>query len=90
MKCTAIPGGFICGTRTRRKCSSCGGDRADKQCDYPVTRRVQQAIGHSNATAPTYAGTCDRYLCSTCAVMVAPDIDYCPAHHRASQETKTP
>ena len=36
----------------------------------------------------TKSGTCDRWLCLRCAVSVGSDRDYCPAHHRLSQETK--
>jgi hypothetical protein len=61
-------------SRRDRKCSSCGTYGADKACDYPTK---------------TKSDTCDRALCSRCAVSVGPDRDYCPAHHRLSQETKT-
>lgn len=35
MKCTAVPGGFVCGPSPRRKRCSCG-ELADLECDYPV------------------------------------------------------
>jgi hypothetical protein len=84
VKCAALPGGgYICGTRTRRKCSSCGTYGADRQCDYPV--KVSKVAGGKAS------GTCDRWLCDRCAASVGPDKDYCPPHQRLSQEAaKTP
>lgn len=82
MKCTPILGGFMCGPRPRsHKCSSCGYLSARKQCDYPVKPKLHRKIAKA---------TCDRWLCDRCAVNVGPDRDYCPPHHRLSQETKTP
>lgn len=66
-------GVFICGRSSRKTCSSCGRP-ANKLCDYPVQRR---------GAAP---GTCDRPICSACAVKVGPDKDYCGAHARIAKE----
>lgn len=55
----------------RRSCATPGcGNRADKQCDFPVTRNGKPA-------------TCDRYVCSSCAVSKGRDLDYCPPHARS-------
>lgn len=68
--------GVMCGRSPDKKCSSCGGFGGERLCDYPVTNGK--------------TGTCDRALCKSCAVRVAPNTDYCPAHHRLSQEAKAP
>jgi hypothetical protein len=44
----------------------------EKLCDYPVTRKGKP-------------GTCDRKLCSRCAVNVGPNKDYCPPHARVAK-----
>lgn len=47
--------------------------KSSKLCDYPVTRNGVQ-------------GTCDRPLCSRCAVSQGKDVDYCPEHARVASE----
>jgi len=54
----------------RRSCATPGcANRADKQCDFPVTRNGK-------------VGTCDRFVCSRCAVSKGHDLDFCPPHAR--------
>jgi hypothetical protein len=67
---------FICsrGARWTARCSC--GEKASKQCDFPLKGRAQ-------------GKTCDRHLCSKCAhpqPQVGPDKDYCPAHHALGQQ----
>lgn len=80
MKCTPIPGGFVCGPRTpRKRCStpSCDGT-ATALCDYPVTRKGKE-------------GTCDAKLCSRCRrPQAAPGTDLCQAHDRMSKAAVAP
>jgi hypothetical protein len=61
--------GIVCtrGERAKR-CKACG-DRASRQCDFPLRGK---ATGR----------TCDANLCERCAVVVGPDRDYCPPHAR--------
>lgn len=68
MPCKPLPGGgYACSRGTSRgPCSSCGYVIASKLCDYRLTN----------------GKTCDRKLCSHCAVKRAPTVDYCPAHAR--------
>ena len=66
-----LPGGFTAHVRTsrrpRRRCSNHPCIRwATLECDYPTPARK--------------SGTCDKPLCSTCAVKGGADIDYCPHH----------
>lgn len=72
-----VPGGFAfaCGRGRSRRCSSCKTRTASKLCDFPVTRDGKQ-------------GTCDRALCTRCAVPVGPNRDLCPPHarHQAKQD----
>jgi len=54
-----------------RSCTTPGcTNRADKQCDFRVSRNGK-------------AATCDRYICSRCAVSKGADLDYCGPHARA-------
>jgi hypothetical protein len=59
------------GRSPRRRCSACGIHWADLACDEPDERHR--------------SGTCDRPLCSGCAVHVEPDNDYCPTHETQQQ-----
>jgi hypothetical protein len=34
---------------------------------------------------PMRSGTCDKPLCTRCAVPIAEDVDYCPHHPREQQ-----
>jgi hypothetical protein len=53
-----------------RSCATPGcANRADKQCDFPVTRNGKTA-------------TCDRHICSRCAVSKGSALDFCPPHAR--------
>jgi hypothetical protein len=59
--------------RPRRRCSNV--DRsgpctrwASLECDFPSTKKK--------------SGTCDKPLCTTCAVKMGDDLDYCPSHPR--------
>ena len=57
--------GIMC-TRTRQRTMRCAcGSTATLQCDAPTRRS---------------SGTCDRHLCTACAVEVGPDLHRCPAH----------
>lgn len=72
MKCTFIYDkngrvtGVACGRPSPKKCSVCGKPGANKLCDFILKPENK---------------TCDQPLCSSCAVRVAPNTDYCP-HHR--------
>lgn len=58
---------IICRSRPRRrKCSCCGTRWAERECDYPDLKRK--------------SGTCDKPLCTKCAVKGGDNIDYCPHH----------
>ncbi len=68
-----LPGGgpaFVCGRgrQPRPKCSRCG-KPADKLCDFVIERR--HGGNHR---------TCDKPLCSSCAVSGGRNVDYCPDH----------
>jgi len=74
---TVISGGgvtaIVCtrGHQQHRSCATPGcGNRADKQCDFPVTRGGK-------------AATCDRYICSRCAVSAGRGLDFCGPHARS-------
>jgi hypothetical protein len=73
MPCRFVaPNAIVC-NRERRTCATPGcSKQTRKQCDFPVTRNGK-------------AGTCDRYLCSGCAVSVGPNVDHCPPHARAAK-----
>ncbi len=65
--------GFACGPKREQPkyvCQTCWKRRSERQCDYP--------------TAP--GKTCDKHLCSTCAVRVGPDKDHCPDHQRETEK----
>lgn len=64
--------GIVTVFEQRRSCSSCG-KGATLRCDYPVVPRGRKA------------GTCDRWICSSCATTVGDDLHYCPPHERASR-----
>jgi hypothetical protein len=72
MPCTPVKlaGGqtaIICtGRRPRRKCSVCKERLAQRECDYPDQQRK--------------SGTCDKPLCTRCAVSGGDNIDFCPSH----------
>ena len=58
----------------RRSCSTPNCTRtAELLCDHPVTRKGK-------------VGTCDRPICSRCAVSQGENTDYCQAHGRALKE----
>jgi hypothetical protein len=67
MPCTPFSIGGARGficTRRPRPRCACG-TPASLQCDAPTKRR---------------SGTCDRHLCTACAVEVGPDRHLCPTH----------
>lgn len=77
MPCDTIDlggGGFaiICSRGPKPKpCVVCGA-KSSRLCDFPLKGKK--------------AGkTCDAALCPRHAVRVVKDLDYCPAHHRATQ-----
>ncbi len=73
MPCTpfTLPDGTRGILCSRRPTLRCAcGRAASLQCDALSTRR---------------SGTCDRHLCSRCAVEVGPDRHLCPAHAQAQQ-----
>ena len=51
----------------RRRCSNgqCVA-WAERECDYPAPHRK--------------TGTCDKPLCTKCAVRIAENVDHCPSH----------
>lgn len=71
--------GIFCsrGRGTRKTCSSCQVNRATRACDFPLEGAKK-------------GKTCDRDLCSKCAVKVGrheagtkyagDSLDFCPAH----------
>lgn len=66
------------GRRTRRSCSVPGcTNAATKQCDFPLGGAKK-------------GKTCDRHLCSTCAVVMSrrgrETTDYCPPHAKQARE----
>lgn len=69
MPCEIRGNAFICSRTSRAKpCAVCGRP-GGKLCDFPLTGEK--------------AGkTCDRSLCSKCAVHTGHEIDYCPTHAR--------
>lgn len=72
MECTTItlPGGvraIACrGRRPKPKCSCCKTRTATLECDYK--------IGPGK--------TCDLPLCTSCALRIGDNVDYCPHHRR--------
>lgn len=63
--------GIAClGKRGRRKCSACKTAWADLACDFPDDKKK--------------SGTCDKPLCTKCAVHVGEDLDHCPSHPRGT------
>jgi len=63
---------IVCtGRRGRRQCSACKNAWASLECDYPDAKKK--------------SGTCDKPLCTECAVKMGENLDYCP-HHK----TETP
>lgn len=60
---------FSCGRPKRLPCSSCGAPGATTACTHPVKRAGQPA-------------TCDRKLCSRCAMPAEDGVVRCPAHDR--------
>jgi hypothetical protein len=74
MPCIPIqmPGGataIVCtGRRGRRRCSACKNAWASLECDFPTPSRK--------------SGTCDKPLCTDCAIKMGEDLDYCPHHPR--------
>jgi len=56
--------------RSAARCTSCKTRPASKLCDYPVKRDGKEA-------------TCDRALCTRCAVRSGVNHDNCPPHARA-------
>lgn len=73
MTCHTVPlpdgrRAIVCGTRTRRRCATCG-KSADRLCDWKVT-------GNRKAT-------CDAPICNACTISPAPDKDLFPDHAAA-------
>lgn len=65
--------GIACARGRAVRCSTAGcTNSADLLCDWPVTRKGR-------------VGTCDRRVCSRCALARAPGVDYCAAHAREFQ-----
>ena len=62
---------IICGMRRAKHFCACG-RAGELQCDWKVkTKR---------------SGTCDRYICKSCALHVGPDKHLCPEHQQAYAE----
>jgi hypothetical protein len=66
--------GIACGHESSHTCSSCKRSGARKRCDFPLQ----------------HGGTCDRWLCSSCAIVQSRNgsdtVDFCPAHDRLWKE----
>jgi len=63
-----------------RKCSVCHERVFHFQlCDYPI-HAARTDLCDDGMTVDLPAKTCDKVLCSQCAVHVPPDEDYCPLH----------
>jgi len=66
--------GFVCGRgRFGNNCHLCR-KTAKLQCDFFL---------HAERR------TCDKWLCKSCAVRVAPNTDYCPGHRREESIEKS-
>lgn len=66
-------GGRIIHTlRRAQSCSVCGRSNATIRCDF-------SAPGNKS-------GTCDKWLCRSCAVPRGPNIDWCPDHLTARND----
>jgi hypothetical protein len=63
---------IICGGRHKRQppCITCG-HPSSKLCDFPVVVNGKPR-------------TCDKPICSRCAVSKGPDVDWCQPHERNS------
>lgn len=57
-------------TRGKRPARKCA-------CGRPATLQCDYPVEH---------GTCDEWLCKSCAVHVGHNRDYCPSHPRAQSE----
>lgn len=64
---------IICGTRGPRKYCACG-RAADLLCDWKVSGKK--------------SGTCDKPICKSHALNVAPDRDLCSEHQKAFESWK--
>lgn len=66
---------IVCGRGRRaptKRCSACNHYLASLECDFPT---------------PTHkSGTCDRALCSNCAVHISGNRDHCPHHPPPDQQ----
>lgn len=75
--------GFVCGPAPRgRNCSACGRfvrGRDVLLCDYPSDKKKR----FGTVARPRNSKTCDKPLCSSCAVHVGLNRDYCPSHKEA-------
>lgn len=56
---------IVCVRRAKSYCSC--GRVSTKLCDFPLT-------------GPKTGKTCDRNICSSCAVNINRNVDYCPTH----------
>lgn len=61
---------IICGPRQRAR-RSCGAP-ANRLCDFAQPQKA--------------SGTCDKPLCTNCAVSAGPDRDFCPDHALAGAQ----
>jgi hypothetical protein len=59
---------------SQKRCFYCGRP-APKLCDFKFTVKVGKLAGKTWKT-------CDKPLCTTCAVHQEPDTDYCEPHAR--------
>lgn len=74
MRCTFLGNGVIV----------CGSSKRLQRC------QVSGCHEHSSKQCdfPVKGGTCDRYLCGSHAVRLGPNVDYCPAHARADEDSE--
>lgn len=71
---------IVCGLRATKKFCHCG-RAAAFLCDWKVRAGIHLVSGHETKT-------CDRPLCRTHAVEVAPEKHLCPEHNKAWQAWK--
>jgi len=84
MKCrTASIGGvtaIVCSRRPRRQRCSNGYPPKSRQCARWSTKLCDYPIPGAGGK------TCDKPLCSSCAVSVGADRDFCPNHPREPEQ----
>ena len=88
MTCETVtmPGGqvaIVCGRPRKPKRCSCGGLTV-ALCDFPIDEPVIR-----DGMQQRRKRTCDKPLCTRCAVSVGKNVDYCPDHPRPEPSQKS-